>query len=193
MGVEGIVFPCLMGRQVGGRASATPWLSRQVNDVADRGTLREGRVCLLVRRKLAGRACLRFPCRLTNATAALRQIPAGVERRHYPHRSSVLRRSDDVGIRGLCARRDSNPHARRHQDLNLGRLPIPPLALCRAHSTDLSADSRMRRPSLSVSRRQSTPSAVRRRLTCPVARTLYWANVTVPSGATTTVERMTPV
>ena len=27
-----------------------------------------------------------------------------------------------------CARRDSNPHARRHQNLNLGRLPIPPLA-----------------------------------------------------------------
>ena len=34
------------------------------------------------------------------------------------------------------ARRDSNPHARRHQDLNLGRLPIPPLALCGAYSTD---------------------------------------------------------
>ena len=37
------------------------------------------------------------------------------------------------------ARRDSNPHARRHQDLNLGRLPIPPLALCSAHSTDPSS------------------------------------------------------
>lgn len=35
------------------------------------------------------------------------------------------------------ARRDSNPHARRHQDLNLGRLPIPPLALYGAHSTGL--------------------------------------------------------
>ena len=40
---------------------------------------------------------------------------------------------------------------------------------------------------------QSTPSAVSSRLTCPVARTLYWASATVPSGATTTVERMTPV
>src|SRR5690606_18720215 len=29
----------------------------------------------------------------------------------------------------LCARRDSNPHARGHQDLNLARLPITPLAL----------------------------------------------------------------
>ena len=28
-----------------------------------------------------------------------------------------------------CARRDSNPHTRRHQNLNLGRLPVPPLAL----------------------------------------------------------------
>ena len=44
------------------------------------------------------------------------------------------------------ARRDSNPHARRHQDLNLGRLPIPPLALCRAYSTDFCADGRTRRP-----------------------------------------------
>ena len=42
------------------------------------------------------------------------------------------------------ARRDSNPHARRHQDLNLGRLPIPPLALCRAYSTDFCADGRTR-------------------------------------------------
>mgnify|MGYP000706826182 CR=1 FL=1 len=31
--------------------------------------------------------------------------------------------------RGWCARRDSNPHTRRHQNLNLGRLPVPPLAL----------------------------------------------------------------
>ena len=65
------------------------------------------------------------------------------------------------------ARRDSNPHARRHQDLNLGRLPIPPLALCRAHSTDLSADSRMRRPcpsELSVhAQRSSQPLDVSRR------------------------------
>ena len=107
------------------------------------------------------------------------------------------------------ARRDSNPHARRHQDLNLGRLPIPPLALCRAYSTDFCADGRTRRPlgRALVDRAwaqedprerprrcaQSTPSVVSSRLTCPVARTLYWASATVPSGATTTVERMTPV
>ncbi len=37
-------------------------------------------------------------------------------------------RAGDRPAEHWCARRDSNPHARGHQDLNLARLPVPPLA-----------------------------------------------------------------
>ena len=62
------------------------------------------------------------------------------------------------------ARRDSNPHARRHQDLNLGRLPIPPLALCGVHSTDF-RPGWQNAATAPVCSYQSTPSAARSRLT----------------------------
>ena len=70
-----------------------------------------------------------------------------------------------------CARRDSNPHARRHQNLNLARLPIPPLALCGSpyRFWNLRCFRRARR---GRARCQSMPSSLRRRATWPVALTL---------------------
>jgi hypothetical protein len=43
-----------------------------------------------------------------------------------------------------------------------------------------------------VSRYASSLRSRRSFATCPVARTLYWAKVTLPSGSITTVERMSP-
>ena len=40
---------------------------------------------------------------------------------------------------------------------------------------------------------QAAVNSRRSRATCPVALTLYWARETLPSGSTTTVERITPV
>ena len=46
---------------------------------------------------------------------------------------------------GRCARRDSNPHVRGHQDLNLARLPVTPLARG-GHSTARALRPRTHRP-----------------------------------------------
>ena len=43
-------------------------------------------------------------------------------------RRTCLRGRGAENISGWCERRDSNPHAVRHENLNLGRLPISPLS-----------------------------------------------------------------
>ena len=78
-----------------------------------------------------------------------------------------------------CARWDLNPHVRRHRNLNPARIPISPLARAR-QPDDRRRDQATLRSRLSFA-------------TWPVARTLYWASVSFPSGATTNVERITPV
>lgn len=91
------------------------------------------------------------------------------------------RRVQGVFVRvTVCARRDLNPHVRRHQDLNLARLPITPLA--RPHS--------LRALPAYFG---SIPRSRRSLATWPVARTLYCASCTFPCGSMTTVDRMTPV
>ena len=42
--------------------------------------------------------------------------------------SRASARPTERGRSATCARRDLNPHTRGHQNLNLARLPIPPLA-----------------------------------------------------------------
>ena len=53
--------------------------------------------------------------------------------------SRASARPTERGRSATCARRDLNPHTRGHQNLNLARLPIPPLARvphCRRSAVD---------------------------------------------------------
>lgn len=88
-----------------------------------------------------------------------------------------------------CGRGDSNPHVVGHWNLNPARLPVPPRPRRRA-----ALDGPVRVPSVSArtGADQSTPRALRRRSTWPVAFTLYCARLTLPAGSTTIVERIRP-
>ena len=125
---------------------------------------------------------------------------------------ALTKRDPPAGAEGslfssMCARGDLNPHARRHRNLNPACLPISPLALgpaayFRPSITGL-INVRRRMPVFIVAsrrrglrqRRSGQASSFRSRrslATCPVARTLYWASATLPSGSTTMVERIRP-
>ena len=98
----------------------------------------------------------------------------------------------------LCGRRDLNPHTRRHQDLNLTCLPIPPLPRgeqsnprrnlqLRSQPADfatvaagLGGQAEMSRSRISLA-------------TWPVARTLENTCSMTPVGEMTKVDRITPV
>jgi hypothetical protein len=126
---------------------------------------------------------------------------AGINAKRSPGRS---RR---ISFSSVCARGDLNPHARRHRNLNPACLPISPLALGPATRFSPSITGlmnvRRRMPVFIVAsrrrglrqRRSGQASSFRSRrslATCPVARTLYWASATLPSGSTTMVERIRP-
>jgi hypothetical protein len=86
-------------------------------------------------RTLAGLATA-APRLLTRPTAGqTRRVRRRLERRLKGQRgiradAPEFRKSKDRAFANppACARRDSNPHTRGHQNLNLARLPIPPLA-----------------------------------------------------------------
>ena len=111
-----------------------------------------------------------------------------------------------TGVLFVCARGDLNPHARRHRNLNPACLPISPLARgavvvrertpaadARLHCTYCRRERPPGRGGKPETRSQASSFRSRRSLaTCPVARTLYCASATLPSGSTTMVERMRP-
>lgn len=64
-----------LGQQIRSRDSATPQLSQQVNEIADRGTVRERRVYLPVTLwKVGRRTCWRCFSRLTRVTAVRKPV-----------------------------------------------------------------------------------------------------------------------
>ena len=109
-----------------------------------------------------------------------------------------------TGALQVCARGDLNPHARRHRNLNPACLPISPLArgsrCARGTEASSTADASLHCTFAAAPPGESAPGGLavstfrsRRSLaTWPVARTLYWATTTLPSGSTTTVDRISP-
>src|SRR5690625_2084758 len=105
-------------------------------------------------------------------------------------------------IRTRCRRRDSNPHTRRHRNLNPACLPIPPLRRIVQSSGGWQSppDSGPCRPFPALETVDKGPDVeayakARSRLsfaTWPVARTLYCASSILPASSRTNVERITP-
>ena len=119
----------------------------------------------------------------------IRREPAGNQKNPGPK----------TGVLSVCARGDLNPHARRHRNLNPACLPISPLARGAVvvpgqypgggrQAPLYLRPTRRGHPRLSGVEFQVPASLA----TCPVARTLYCATTTLPSGSTTIVERMRP-
>ena len=102
-----------------------------------------------------------------------------------------LRRRTGAESRFECRRGESNPHARRHTDLNRACLPVPPPRPERVEARSPVTDGCLEevRPRAQA----ASPRSLRSLATWPVALTLYWASSILPFSSTTKVERITPL